>query len=218
MKKHSLERMVELARKTGSKLIVHNEFFDNEDVVILSVDEYEKLVMDENDFEMFRPDVREMSEGELLNQINRDIATWRANKEQEEEWEKEMVLDDEADEMPPFDPFVEQDYHPAEWHEEPPKIKIEEKPKQPSSWHSISDVIEDRFSPPDEIKIEDISNLSEPFGSATLGLSSGRRQGEPFGVTQGEPKTVPFKPVGVDTVWQEEPLASDEPIFYEEPV
>lgn len=166
---------------------------ENHDIVVLDVDEYEKLVIGENEFDMFRPDVREMSEGELLNQINRDIATWRANKEQEEKWEQEIALDEELEDEEPFDPFAEQDYHPAEWHEESPKPKVEDKPKQPSNWHSVSDVIEDRFSPPDEIKIDEIPNLSEP-------------------------QKVLFKPVGVDTVWQEEPLASDEPVFYEEPV
>ena len=27
--------------------------------------------------------------------------------------------------------------------------------------------------------------------------------------------SVPFRPMGVDIAWQEEPLASDEPVFYE---
>jgi len=90
----SMERLIGLAQKTGGKLIVHNPLEDH-DVVILDVDEYERLVMGENDFFASRPDVREMSEGELLNQINRDIATWRANKDQEEKWEQEMMLDEE---------------------------------------------------------------------------------------------------------------------------
>ncbi len=33
-----------------------------------------------------------------------------------------------------------------------------------------------------------------------------------------EPTSVPFRPMGADIAWQEEPLASDEPVFYEEPV
>ncbi len=187
-----MERLIGLAQKTGGKLIVHNPLEDH-DVVILDVDEYEKLVLGENDYELFRPDVREMSEGELLDQINRDIATWRANKDQEEKWEQEIALGDELEDEMSFDPFAEQDFHLPEWHEEPPQSKVEEKPKQPSNWHSVSDLIEDRFSQPDEIKIDEIPNLSEP-------------------------QKVPFKPVGVDAAWQEEPLASDEPVFYEEPV
>ncbi len=187
-----MERLVGLAQKTGGKLIVHNPLEDH-DVVILDVDEYEKLVLGENDFFAPRPDVREMSEGELLDQINRDIATWRANKDQEEKWEQEMALDEELEDEELFDPFAEHDYQSAEWREEPPKPKVEEKPKQPSNWHSVSDVIEDRFSQPDEIKIDEIPNLSEP-------------------------QKVPFKPVGDGIAWQEEPLPSDEPVFYEEPV
>lgn len=173
MSDRSMERLVGLAQKTGGKLIVHNPLEDH-DVVILDVDEYEKLVLGENDYEMFRPDVREMSEGELLDQINRDIATWRANKDQEEKWEREMMLDeldeDVEGEEPLFSPSFGHDSHPADW-------------------HSISDVINKKYTPKletveEEIKIEN----------------------------------VPFRPMGVDIAWQEEPLASDEPVFYEEPV
>lgn len=194
-----------LAQRTGGKLIVHNPLEDH-DVVILDVDEYEKLVLGENDYEAFRPDVREMSEGELLDQINRDIATWRANKDQEEKWEQEVMLDEEVgEEEPLFSPFSEQNNHPADW-------------------HSVSDVINKKYSAlggsalggasdddldflgddeSEEIKIEDVSPSFNPVVA------------EP---AQDEPKTVPFRPMGVDAAWQEEPLASDEPVFYEEPV
>lgn len=187
-----------LAQKTGGKLIVHNPLEDH-DVVILDVDEYEKLVLGENDYEMFRPDVREMSEGELLDQINRDIANWRANKDQEEKWEQEVMLDEEVgEEESLLSPFSEQNNHPADW-------------------HSVSDVINKKYASlkdedeldflgddeSEEIKIEDVSPSFNPVVA------------EP---AQDEPKTVPFRPMGVDAAWQEEPLPSDEPVFYEEPV
>lgn len=204
MSASSMERLIGLAQKTGGKLIVHNPMEDH-DVVILDVDEYEKLVMGENDYEMSRPDVREMSEGELLDQINRDIAAWRANKDQEEKWEQEMMLDEEIEEEPPFNPFSEHNYHPADW-------------------HSISDVINKKYASlksedeldflgddeSEEIRIEDIPN----FGPSVNEIE----EVEKVKKKDDEPISVPFRPMGADIAWQEEPLASDEPVFYEEPV
>lgn len=166
MKKYSLERLVDLARKTGGKLIVHNEFSEDEDVVILSVEEFEKMA----DGKSAERDVRDLSSDEMLDQINRDIAVWRANQEQEEEWEKTMALDEETEDEELFSPPSAHNYHTADW-------------------HSVSDVINKKYTPKletveEEIKIEN----------------------------------VPFKPMGVDANWQEEPLLSDEPVFYEEPV
>ncbi len=208
MSDRSMERLIGLAQKTGGKLIVHNPLEDH-DVVILDVDEYEKLVMGENDFEMFRPDAREMSEGELLNQINRDIANWRANKDQEEKWEQEMMLDEEIEGDPLPSPFSEHDYHPADW-------------------HSVSDVINKKYTSlksedeldflgddeSEEIKIDDIPN----FGPSVNEVESEIEKIEKVEKKDDEPTSVPFRPMGADIAWQEEPLASDEPVFYEEPV
>lgn len=94
MSYHSLEDLVRLAQKTNSKLIVHDPLEGN-DVVVLSVDEFEKMVDSGIPEQSWRPDVREMSEGELLDQINRDIATWRSNQVQEE-WEDDV--DEELEE------------------------------------------------------------------------------------------------------------------------
>lgn len=158
MSDRSMERLVGLAQRIGGKLIVHNPLEDH-DVVILDVDEYEKLVMGK-----------------------------------EEKWEQEMALDEEIEEEPLFSPSFGHDSHPADW-------------------HSISDVINKKYSAlggasedeldfldddvGEEIKIEDIAKVEKK---------------------DDEPISVPFRPVGDGIAWQEEPLASDEPVFYEEPV
>lgn len=188
MKKYSLERLVDLARKTGGKLIVHNELFDNEDVVILSVEEFEKMA----DGQREEYDVRDLSSDEMLDQINRDIAVWRANKEQEEQWENDTMSDEEV-EGESFDPFSGHDFHSTECFEETPKPKMEDKPKRPGNWHSVSDVLDKKY-----ISGEDPSTSS--------------------GQEEIKIENVPFKPMGADVAWQEEPLLSDEPVFYEEPV
>ena len=130
---YSYDRLIDLAKRTGDRLIVHDPV-EGRDVVIMDIDEYEKIV-DEREYDGYfhenkydsdfdgccyddfeRRDVRGMSEGELLDQINRDIAKWRADKDMEDKWEREDLLEDEAEDVGPFDPFAEQDYHPAEWH------------------------------------------------------------------------------------------------------
>lgn len=110
----SLDRLIDLAQRTGDRLIVHNPIEDK-DVVIMSVDEYEQM-LDEKSFDFTKHDVRRLTSDQMLDQINRDISIWRADKEMDQEWENEMILDDEYDDLPPFDPFSEVDYHPAEWH------------------------------------------------------------------------------------------------------
>ncbi len=110
----SLDRLIDLAQRTGDRLIVHNPIEDR-DVVIMSVDEYEQM-LDERSFDFTKHDVKRLTSDQMLDQINRDISIWRADKEMDQEWENEMILDDEYDDLPPFDPFSEVDYHPAEWH------------------------------------------------------------------------------------------------------
>ena len=110
----SLDHLIDLAQRTGDRLIVHNPIEDR-DVVIMSVDEYENLIDDKN-FDFTRHDVRKLTSDQMLDQINRDISIWRADKEMDEEWDNEMILEDEYENLPPFDPFQEVDFHPAEWH------------------------------------------------------------------------------------------------------
>ncbi|MFZ2978964.1 MAG: hypothetical protein WA057_04815 [Candidatus Magasanikiibacteriota bacterium] len=235
----SYDRLIDLAKQTGSKLIVHDPI-EGRDVVLLSIDEFEKLNHNkiyglddcecdcghDYNFDNYsskhdRHDVRGMSERELLDQINRDIAIWRADKNMEERWEKEMLLEDEIDEEGPFDPFAEHDYHPADW-------------------HSAGDVLENKFHAPnwlededdsldfdseedeegmeipkeffskkdtDEIKVEDIPDFD--FNYNDIGEES---------ITG--PQNIPYKKTEENTAdWLEEPLGENEdPVFYEEPV
>ena len=86
----SLDRLIKLAKRTGDCLIVHNPI-DESDVVIMDVSDYESLLDEKKDGSTSSPrDVRGLSERELLNQINRDIAIWRANDKLESEQEEEF--------------------------------------------------------------------------------------------------------------------------------
>ncbi|HYE59636.1 MAG TPA: hypothetical protein VEA18_00425 [Candidatus Kapabacteria bacterium] len=79
----SLDRLIDLAKKTGDRLIIHDPSGER-DIVLMDIDSYEHLVLG-------RRSVKKMSEGELLDQINRDIAVWQANREFEEGGEEDVI-------------------------------------------------------------------------------------------------------------------------------
>src|SRR3989339_1597834 len=81
----NLDRLIQLAKKSGSTLIIHEELYD-------------------------------MSEGDMLDKINRDIAVWRSYREEEElEWKGDL-LEEDLVENPLEDPFAEDYNHDPEWH------------------------------------------------------------------------------------------------------
>ncbi|GEM_PF-1597527 len=103
----SLDRLINLAKKTGDRLIVHNPI-DNQDVVIMDLDSYEGMLFG-------RRGIRPQSSTELLEEINRDIAKWRADRQVEEEWEQAGRLEEEywGEEGIPFGPDL--DHEPNHW-------------------------------------------------------------------------------------------------------
>jgi hypothetical protein len=75
--KDSWKQVLSLVKKTGDRCIILDEA--SEDVfVVMGLHEYEKFVFGENT-------VCDLTEEELLDKINQDIAIWQANHEQEQE-------------------------------------------------------------------------------------------------------------------------------------
>lgn len=71
-----LNKVFALIKKTGDRCIVLSP--DGEDAnVVMSLTEYERLALG-------RADVVDLTEDELLDKINRDIAIWRTQQENEE--------------------------------------------------------------------------------------------------------------------------------------
>ncbi len=71
-----LKKVIKLVQKTGDKCIILDE--QNEPMVLMGLGEYEKL-------NFHRSEVTNLSQEELLDKINREIAIWRAvNREKEE--------------------------------------------------------------------------------------------------------------------------------------
>jgi hypothetical protein len=91
-----LERAINLAAKTGDKIIVVDELNDHSSVV-MNLDEYEKLLNGENKGNV---EIKNLTEEELLDKINRDIVTWReANKDKTFLEEIDDLGDDVEDEF-----------------------------------------------------------------------------------------------------------------------
>lgn len=67
-----IERVLDLAAKTGDKVIVVSDY--HEPYVLMTVKEYESLLHEPSS-------VKGLSEDELLNKINRDIAVWKASQD-----------------------------------------------------------------------------------------------------------------------------------------
>ena len=71
---NQLEKALNLAKKTGDRLIVFDELKTDRALVILGLDDYEKLVVKSKD-------KSGLTEADLLDTINRNIAAWKNDSE-----------------------------------------------------------------------------------------------------------------------------------------
>jgi hypothetical protein len=70
-----LQRAINLVRKTGDRILIFDRNSGNDNVfAIMSLDEYEKLALNRNE-------VINLTEEELLDKINRDIAVWKSQQD-----------------------------------------------------------------------------------------------------------------------------------------
>ncbi len=68
-----LQKLIELSKKTGDRLIAFDPSGQYSAYVVMGVDDYEKLAVGMSE-------VRGLTEDELLDKINRDIAIWKSDK------------------------------------------------------------------------------------------------------------------------------------------
>lgn len=215
----SLDRLIDLAKRTGDRLIVHDPIHGR-DMVIMDVDEYERMVMP-------KKDVRELTSKQMLDQINRDIAVWRANKELEAQFDREENLVKEAEAMGPFDPFAETDFHAPEWHSA--GSVLSERNKELGVRNNGFDdlgIDENEIEIPDFGELVDFDLPEETSTKNKVDLNEETKiEDLPFDLEE-EIKTtpVPFTEHHDDYLsdgggLKEEKLPDeDEPVFYEEPV
>src|SRR3989339_623403 len=72
-----LQKAIDLVRKTGDRLLVLDMARPENAFAVMSIDEYEKLMIGKSE-------VRGLTENELVDKINRDIAIWKSEKEYNE--------------------------------------------------------------------------------------------------------------------------------------
>ena len=75
-----LQKAINLAKKTGDKLIVFDSSKPDNVFIVLSLKDYENLVLGKSE-------VRGLTEDELLDKINRDIAIWKSDHGEEENFD-----------------------------------------------------------------------------------------------------------------------------------
>ena len=68
------QKAIKLAKKTGDRLIVFDPAKSDLAYVIMALDEYERLALKKSE-------VRGLTEDELLDKINRDIAIWKSEQD-----------------------------------------------------------------------------------------------------------------------------------------
>ena len=76
-----LQKAISLTKKTGDKLIIHDTSKPDDTYVIMSLDQYENMVEE-------RSEVRGLTEDELIDKINRDVAIWKSDQNQNLYFEK----------------------------------------------------------------------------------------------------------------------------------
>lgn len=72
-----LQKAINLAKKTGDRLIVFDSAKPDNTFVVMSLKDYENLVLGKSE-------VRGLTEDELLDKINRDIAIWKSEQSEAE--------------------------------------------------------------------------------------------------------------------------------------
>ncbi len=93
-----LQRVINLVKKTGDKLIVvDSNQVDNSAYVVMTIDDYEKILFGINKKQ--EKAIENLTEKELLDKINRDIALWRAKQEIKEDEDNEILGLDESDDI-----------------------------------------------------------------------------------------------------------------------
>ncbi len=81
--KSQLEKAIELAQKTGDRIIVVDDNNDSA-LVLMGLDEYSDLVNIREDIFDENLDIKSLTEEELLDKINRDIVMWQERNKEED--------------------------------------------------------------------------------------------------------------------------------------
>ena len=112
-----MQKAINLSKKTGDRLIVFDSAKPDSIFVVMSVKDYENLVLGKSE-------VRGLTEDELLDKINRDIAIWKSEQDLEQNVE---VIPDYFKELPTVEKIEEKRIKKSNnnWWSIPPKRKMQ---------------------------------------------------------------------------------------------
>ncbi|MFA6393669.1 MAG: hypothetical protein WCW25_02245 [Patescibacteria group bacterium] len=187
---NQLQRAMEIAKKTGDRLIVFDNAKSSDPYVVLCLDEYERLAIK-------RADVRGLTEDELLDKINRDIAVWKSEREFFNEYlKREDYEADYADEAE--DDECEDEELEEELYFEPEEYKLYERAREYEAKSALADLSgnmaggrkenrEGREAPRDGLSFA--APFSEPAADESSYASLSREASEECSkATEDEPK------------------------------
>ena len=213
----NLDRLIKLAKKSGSALIIHDE--QKGDMVMMDLDSYEMMLdmqdMGSDCYGYEHQDLYEMSERDLLDKINRDIAIWRSYQEEEEKGWQGDVLAEDLEKNPPEDPFAEDFSHAPEWHK---AGDILSERKRSYSPNFVENDVPDYFVP-DLPNFDEELDKEEDEDDEMLGVDDSEDNliYNTLGQEAFERKNkVPFMKHEEGEVNKED--LDSEPVFFEEPV
>ena len=119
-----LQRLIHLINKTGDKLIVFDENQSDNCYVLSSLSDYEEMVKNSQS-------VKGLTEDELIDKINRDIAVWKTDQAPGPEF-SDFSKDFEENAPSSVPEQTPDDSMPtSSW--SPPKASFEQKPSK-NSW------------------------------------------------------------------------------------
>ena len=150
-----LDRILKLAQKTGDRVIIYDKYEGNH-FVLMDIDEYEYFSEDSFDA---KSNVVGLSETQLIDKINRDIAIWRANRELEESIESGNSLEDELEDDE-FDPFAEDYVSNDEWHSVAKVLEDKEEKREEKLYNEVK---EEKIEVPKLEIIEQAESEAEPL-------------------------------------------------------
>lgn len=88
-----LKKAIRLSKKTGDRLMVYDMSNPNDTYIVMGIDDYEKMALEKQ-----KPD---LTEADLTDKINRDIAYWKEDQsvfsDDENENDEEKNLDESKD-------------------------------------------------------------------------------------------------------------------------
>lgn len=237
----SLSRILDLARDSESPVIIYDAYSDTDfiltrgdaqhdaaalgkECVCSSDDTYERedtLLDDWYDFERTYL-IEEMSSAELLDQINKDIAVWRAKEEQGRVAERADALTEELHDEPELAPLVEEGIMEPAWY--PTSDILMERAASPFQFADMS-LQEDRFtSPADFTHLQPSTRVTPLDWSDTDSVQTRAVQvpvdtPEPVVRTDITVQSLSEDPLLDEPIGESELLPDvDAPVFYQEPV